>query len=75
MMQLANKSAHLQGETPRNEVAAASMMEQNMLDENHLHFYRVVLLRGDTIPCEATSLCSLDPCCPFVVALSLSAAV
>eukprot|EP00802_Teleaulax_amphioxeia_P024746 Tamp_25487.p1 GENE.Tamp_25487~~Tamp_25487.p1 ORF type:complete len:217 (-),score=26.22 Tamp_25487:155-805(-) len=40
----------IQGETPRNEVAAASMMEQNMLDENHLHFYRVVLLRGDTIP-------------------------
>jgi len=59
-MLLTGESSLSQGETPRNEVAAASMMEQNLLDESHLHVHRVVLLRGNTIPCEASFLRSLD---------------
>ena len=53
--------SRFQGSTPRNEVAGASLMEQNLLDASHLHFYRVVLQRGDTIPCESSFVCSFDP--------------
>jgi hypothetical protein len=49
--------SRFQGSTPRNEVAGASLMEQNLLDASHLHFYRVVLQRGDTIPCESSQVC------------------
>jgi hypothetical protein len=49
--------SRFQGSTPRNEVAGASLMEQNLLDASHLHFYRVVLQRGDTIPCESSLVC------------------
>ncbi len=49
--------SRFQGSTPRNEVAGASLIKQNLLDAAHLHFYRVVLKRGDTIPCESCFVC------------------